>query len=164
MRSMAWITLPGKLVFIFALAILLAACDSDRGRDMGEAGEEAPAPLSSLAPPEEEQFVRTWQGVLPCSDCAGIQTRLTLRRDDAGEQTFELEETYLGAEAGNVFMLAGSWRQFHQRGDGAPAAVFRLDPEGADQRFELQPDGSLELLDAQGQPRADAIGHRLQRI
>ena len=82
----------------------------------------------------------------------------------AGGQRFELEETYLGAEAGNVFTLEGGWRQLHQRGDSGPAVVFRLDPDGADQWFELQPDGSLELLDAQGEPRPDAIGHRLQRI
>ena len=63
----------------------------------------------------------TGQGVRPCSDCSGIQTRLTLRCDDAGGQRFELEETYLGAEAGNVFTLEGGWRQLHQRGDGGPA-------------------------------------------
>tara|TARA_R110002020_G_scaffold15245_33_gene54464 strand:+ start:249 stop:728 length:480 start_codon:yes stop_codon:yes gene_type:complete len=159
---MAPITSFGKLSFIFALLLALAACGTDR--DEPAVRDEEPAPLSGLAPPDEEAFVRTWQGVLPCSDCSGIQTRLTLRRDDEGGQRFELEETYLGAEAGNVFTLEGGWRQMHQRGDSGPAVVFRLDPDGADQWFELQPDGSLELLDARGQPRPDAIGHRLQRI
>lgn len=159
---MAAITSFGKLSFIFALLLALAACGVDR--DEPAVDDDQPAPLSVLAPPDEEAFVRTWQGVLPCSDCAGIQTRLTLRRDDQGSQEFELEETYLGADAGNVFTLAGDWRQVRQRGDSGPALVFRIDPDGADQWFELQDDGSLELLDAQGEPRPDAIGHRLQRI
>ena len=159
---MAAITSFGKLSFIFALLLALVACGTDR--DEPAAREDESAPLSALEPPDEEAFVRSWQGVLPCSDCAGIQTRLTLRREDDGSQRFELEETYLGADGGNVFTLAGDWRQVRQRGDSGPALVFRIDPDGADQWFELQDDGSLELLDARGESRPDAIGHRLQRI
>ena len=159
---MVAITPFGKLSFIFTLLLALAACGVDR--DESAVRDEDPAPLSALAPPDEEAFERTWQGVLPCSDCSGIQTRLTLRRDDQGGQEFELEETYLGADAGNVFTLAGDWRQVRHRGESGPVLVFRIDPDGADQWFELQDDGSLELLDARGQPRPDAIGHRLQRI
>lgn len=159
---MASITSFGKLSFIFALLLALAACGADPGEPALR--DDEPAPLSGLAPPDREAFVRTWQGVLPCSDCSGIQTRLTLRRDDQGGQDFELEETFLGADDANVFTLAGTWRQVRQRGDAGPAIVFRIDPDGADHWFELQSDGSLELLDAQGAPRADAVGHRLQRI
>lgn len=159
---MAWLTSFAKFSFIFALLFALAACGADR--DAPTAGEEAPPALSALAPPDEESFVRTWQGVLPCTDCDGIQMRLTLRRDDEGRQDFELEETYLGTEGGNVFTINGRWRQVRQRADEGPALVFRIDPDGFDHWFQLQADGSLELLDAQGEPRPDAIGHRLQRL
>lgn len=162
---MAWISLPGKLVFIFALLLALSGCsfELDVDRDT-PARDEADAAIGNVAPPPDDQFERRWQGVLPCSDCDGIQTRLTLRRDDDGNQDFELEETYLGAEAGNVFTLAGDWREARQGTDGGNATVFRLDPDGADQWFQLQPDGSLELLDSRGRSRPDGIGHRLQRI
>lgn len=161
---MAWITSPGKLVFIFALLLSLAGCGFDRDGGEENADKDSPAPIGDVAPPPEEQFERSWQGVLPCSDCDGIRTRLTLRRDDDGNQDFELEETYLGAEAGNVFTLAGAWREGRQGTEDGTVTVFRLDPDGADQWYQLQPDGSLELLDSHGRPRVDGIGHRLQRI
>jgi len=161
---MAWITLPGKLVFIFALLLALAGCGFDSDGKPESTGDAAPAAIGEVAPPPDESFERSWQGVFPCSDCEGIRTRLTLRRDDDGNQDFELEETYLGAEAGNVFTLAGAWREGRQGTENGTTTVFRLDPDGADQWFQLQPDGSLELLDGQGRPRADGIGYRLQRI
>lgn len=160
---MVSITLPGKFVFIFALLLALAGCGFDRDRDDSDDADQTPDLIGEVAPPPDDAFERSWQGVLPCSDCDGIRTRLTLRRDDDGKQEFELEETYLGAEAGNVFSLAGAWREASQ-GAGGDATVFRLDPDGADQWYQLQPDGSLELLDGQGRPRADGIGHRLQRL
>ena len=159
---MAWITSSAKSLFIFALVFALAACGPERDATSRE--QDDAAALPAPAPPDEESFVRTWQGVLPCTDCDGIQMRLTLRRDDEGRQDFELEETYLGAEGGNVFTINGPWRQARQRTDGGPALVFRIDPDGFDHWFRLQADGSLELLDAQGEPRPDAIGHRLQRL
>lgn len=152
----------GRFAFIFALLFALLACSQERDESVVDG--EPVAPLSGLAPPAEESFERSWQGVLPCSDCDGIRTRLTLRRGDDGRQEFELEETYLGAGDGNEFMLSGPWRQVLQRTHTGPATVFRIDPDGADQRFELKTDGSLELLDTRGRPRPDAINFRLQRI
>lgn len=154
----------GKLLFILAPLLALAGCGYDRDRDDPTAHENQSAALTDVAPASDEAFERSWQGVLPCSDCDGIQTRLVLRRDAEGSQAFEIEETYLGAEAGNVFTHAGIWRQASQGIDDGTATVFRVDPDGADQWFQLQPDGSLELLGRQGQPRADRIGYRLQRI
>ncbi|KFL37119.1 copper resistance protein NlpE [Arenimonas donghaensis] len=159
---MASITIPAKWVFIFALPLALAGCGLEREDREEEAVD--PALAAVVAPPSDEPFERSWQGVLPCSDCDGIRTRLTLRRDDDGNQDFELEETYLGEDAGNQFTLAGAWREGRQGTENGTATVFRLDPDGADQWYQLQPDGSLELLDGQGRPRADGIGHRLQRI
>ncbi|WP_374601364.1 copper resistance protein NlpE N-terminal domain-containing protein [Arenimonas sp.] len=159
---MARITSFANFPFTLALMLALAGCSADR--DEPVPADDGPAPATGLAPSAGEVFVRSWQGVLPCSDCAGIQTRLTLRRDDGGEQHFELEETYLGAGPDSVFMVEGSWRQAAQRGDDGPATVFRIDPEGVDHRYRLQPDGSLELLGADGESRPDAIGYRLQRL
>ena len=161
---MAWITPHGRLVFIFALLLALAGCGFDADRNEGAAGADAPAPIGEVAPLPDDSFERSWQGVLPCSDCDGIRTRLTLRRDEDGKQDFELEEAYLGAEAGNVFTLAGVWREGRLGTEEGTATVFRLDPDGADQWYQLRPDGSLELLDGQGRSRGDAIGHRLQRL
>ena len=52
-----------------------------------------------------------------------------------------------------------------RRSEGDEAQVtYVLDPEQATQRFSLQPDGALELLDANGQAPAEALAYRLQRL
>ncbi len=38
-----------------------------------------------------EKIMSVYRGMLPCADCAGINTELTLNAD----QTFTLKETYL---------------------------------------------------------------------
>lgn len=161
---MAWFTLPGRLLFIFALLLALAGCGPGTERGEDAARSAAPGSVGDAMPPSDDAFERSWQGVLPCSDCEGIQTRLTLRRAADGTQDFELEETYLGDDADNQFLLAGAWRETRQGVQDGTATVFRLDPDGADQWYQLQPDGSLELLGSQGRPRANGIGYRLQRL
>ena len=151
---MARITLRGWLPFMLALAI--AACGPAPGApdSQGESASMAPATDGG------EDFDLAWQGVLPCADCAGIRTRLRLTRDEGG-QAYELEETYLGAEGENVFSTTGEWRLEQ---DGGQAPVYRLGREGGALGFELQADGSLQLLGAGGQAPDDAVAYRLHRL
>lgn len=153
-------TFPGSLLFMLALSLVLAGC----GREGGEAAQDpAPAPPEVvMAPDDGEDFELAWQGVLPCADCEGIQTRLSLRRD-ADEAVFELRETYLGAAQGNEFTTTGRWQLEPADEPGAPA-VYRLGPEGGSLGFALQPDGSLQLLDADGQPPDPPLAFRLHRL
>ena len=152
---------PGFFAFMFAVA-LLAGC----GRDNAPA-PEAPAgdaPLAGSAMPGGgEAFETAWLGVLPCADCDGIQTRLQLH-GEGGERRYELEETYLGAAGDNVFVTEGDWVLETRRGDGVEATVYRLDPQGPDRWFELQPDGALEMLDGEGRPLDGPLAYRLQRL
>jgi copper homeostasis protein (lipoprotein) len=151
--------------FLPALCLVLALSACDRG-----AAPEAPAGAPDAVaggeaapdgPAAAESFERTWLGVLPCADCDGIQTRLQLVRD-GGAQTYELEETYLGAEGDAVFTQRGTWVQ---EGDGASAGLFRLDPDApTGRRFELRPDGALDLLDGEGRPLDAGGQYTLQRL
>lgn len=152
---MARITLRGWLPFMLALAI--AGC----GGPPDESGPATAAAPVAIAADDGRPFDLAWQGVLPCADCAGIRTRLRLWRDDDG-QAFELEETYLGAEGGNVFTTSGSWRLEAVDGDGA--LRYRLGNEGGALGFELQADGSLQLVDAEGEAPANAVAYRLHRL
>jgi len=150
----------GSLLFMLALVLALAGC----GRDGGEAAQDtAPAPPEVvLAPDDGEDFELAWQGVLPCADCEGIQTRLSLRRE--GEETvFELRETYLGAAQGNEFTTTGRW-QLETADEPGASAVYRLGPEGGSLGFAIQPDGSLQLLDPDGRPPEPPLAFRLHRI
>lgn len=130
-------------------ALALAAC-----------GREAAAPTAG-AP--AERSVRVWQGVLPCSDCRGIETRLALS-SDRGRRDYVLSESYLGPQRAD-FDQAGVWRETVPA--SSPAGVrtlIVLDPgESRERRFALIDDGSLELLDGDGSRLADGFAYRLPR-
>jgi copper homeostasis protein (lipoprotein) len=67
-------------------------------------------------------------GVLPCADCAGISTELTLRRKSEGwaEGSYVLRE--LGGGKRTSTVVAGPWTTL--RGDAVndDAVVYQLDP------------------------------------
>ena len=155
---MARITPLGWLAFMLSLAV--AGCGvAERAPDASGTNEGAAPP--ALAADDGEAFDLAWQGVLPCADCDGIRTRLRLWRNDDG-QAFELEETYLGAGGENVFTTSGAWRLEAAENNGAPR--YRLGHEGGTLGFELQADGSLQLVDARGEAPADAAAYRLHRL
>jgi len=67
------------------------------------------------APRTEEPMVLRFVGDLPCADCPGIRTDLTLKRKAPGwaEGTYVLSETYL--ERGGPRVTTGDWTTL--RGD-----------------------------------------------
>jgi copper homeostasis protein (lipoprotein) len=150
--------------FLFALAVASALVLAGCGRDPAPAdADRAPAPAATDEPALSpgESFERSWLGVLPCADCDGIQTRLQLVRD-GDVQTYELEETFLGADGDAVFTQRGAWIQ---EDAGASAGFFRLDPEvPTGRRFELRPDGALDQLDGEGRALDAGGQYRLQRL
>ncbi len=140
------------------LLLALAACER------GPAPRQEDAPIGEgVSPTRGERFELAWQGVLPCADCAGIQTRLVLRRDGAARD-YELEETYLGVDGDNVFAENGDWREESRDFPDGAATVYQLDPAGGGRGFRLLPGGALELLDRQGQPIDSSLDYRLQRL
>ena len=144
---------------LLAAVVLLGACQ----RDQESPNPTAPAaPGGADAPMAEFGAERTWQGVLPCSDCLGIDTRLVLR-EEGRQRRYRLEETYLGAGEPNHFERQGHWQETRLGKGVTPTVVFVLDPERAPRRFRLQPDGGLELMtgaaDAPTSPE-----YRLQRL
>ncbi len=114
--------------------------------------------------PLPDPFSASWQGVLPCSDCEGIDTRLELNRD--GDQwRYRLTENYIRAGEGQSFSSEGLWFETRSTLSGQPAAVYLLgDEENPLQRYWRRVDGSLELLDDNQQSYEDAHVYRLQRL
>ena len=70
----------------------------------------------------------------------------------------------LQGEGPNRFTHAGRWLESTRLVDGERRTTYTLDPGQAAQTFALQPDGSLELLDADGSPQAQPIAYRLHRL
>jgi copper homeostasis protein (lipoprotein) len=141
------------------LLCAVAACG--RSGDAGNPAGTAPDQQVVAAPAQDSE--RTWAGLLPCRDCQGIDTRLVLRTD-RGRRNYVMTETYIGGSGQNIFNRAGTWTEVQRKVEGGQQVTYVLDPERAAQRFELQPDGALELLDANGQAPQDAIAYRLQRL
>lgn len=106
-----------------------------------------PTPSVNESPVPDTHSSRTsldWQGyysgLLPCADCAGIFTELTL-----AEQTYQLQQTYVG-KMGTSFIGSGSfsWQQ-----NGRLIKLDNLDTGAA--IFQVA-EGQLRQRDMQGNP------------
>lgn len=151
------------VVALLVAGLLLGGCGRDAGSD-GQTGNTTPAASASAGPAlADGDTERTWVGLLPCSDCQGVDTRLVLRVEGR-RRDYLMTETYLAGEGGKRFSRAGAWVESHVAADGGETIVYQLDPERAGERFALQADGALELLDANGAPPPDVLAYRLQRL
>jgi copper homeostasis protein (lipoprotein) len=150
-----------RLRLIFPLLLLLAACGPGADTAQAPAGGRPGDTEVAAAPAEESE--RVWAGLLPCRDCQGIDTRLVLRTSQ-GRRDYVLTETYLGGSGKTSFNREGTWTELRRSESGEAQVTYVLDPEQATQRYSLQPDGALELLDTDGKAPAQALAYRLQRL
>jgi copper homeostasis protein (lipoprotein) len=88
--------------------------------------------------------LRTYRGILPCADCAGRQTTLTLF-DDA---TYRMRMGDVGDQHAQPRFDLGRWRQHDHR------IVL-----SAGWQFAQRPAGTLALLDSQGEPTDYTLVH-----
>lgn len=146
------------MVVVLVLACLSGCGRTDDDATAGSGASAAAGPSRVLADDAE----RRWQGVLPCRDCLGIDTRLQLRNQD-GQRQFHLQEIYVGTSGGRSFERAGTWTEASRRIGKTDMPVVVLDPGGAEIAIRELPDGTLEWLGAEGQPAADATQLRLTR-
>lgn len=108
-----------------------------------------------------------FQGVLPCADCAGIRTKLTLL---PGPRVYVLRETYLGAAEGAhaTYTTLGRWGEEPGVLEAMPtAAVLRLDgePDGPPQAYLARTDrDTLRLLDREGLWIESELPYELRRV
>lgn len=154
---------PSRTILLLAI-MMLVACQ--RGQELAPAGIGATG-LESSSGHSAEQLTngsaRIWSGVLPCSDCAGVDTRLVLRSEGSRRQ-FELTESYIGGQGETRFSRTGNWAEGTRAIEGEALASYTLDAGSGALVFVLRPDGALELLDSEGRPSARAVDYRLQRL
>lgn len=148
------------LVLVLGACLLLSCQRATAPSAQGS----AESPSGTTVPALRQDSERTWVGLLPCSDCQGIDTRLVLRSVD-GRRDYLITETYVGGIGKNSFNRAGSWTEVASVVDGRAVTTYILDPDqGGGQRFVLQADGALELLDGGERSPQRAIEYRLQRL
>ncbi|MES2341323.1 MAG: copper resistance protein NlpE [Pseudomonadota bacterium] len=139
----------------------LAACSPPAAK----APAAPPAPVAAV--PAAEALTMSFSGLLPCADCPGLKTELTLTRDApySRDGTYRLVETYL--ERGAPFTTTGKWGAL--RGDAVDpdATVYELDPDkpnGARHFLRVGNDEALKALDGDMKPLPDSLPSTLKRV
>lgn len=97
-------------------------------------------------------LVGEFEGVLPCADCAGLDTRLKLKEDKLGAEkgTYFLSENYIG-KSPKPFKSSGRWETVKGTPKDPAATVYVLDPDKPKKvrYYLLRADGSLLSLDGE---------------
>ncbi|MDO8801900.1 copper resistance protein NlpE [Phenylobacterium sp.] len=145
-----------------ALALLMTACSPQAAK----APEPPPAPVAA-AIPSPDAMTMVFAGDLPCADCPGLRTELTLTRDApySGDGTYRLVETYL--ERGAPFTSTGKWGTL--RGDAVDpdATVYLLDPDKPDSGrpfLRVGQDEALKVLDKELKAWPSGLPDTLKRV
>jgi copper homeostasis protein (lipoprotein) len=118
------------------------------------AAESAPVSTATDVPFDMKGFAGTFSGTLPCADCAGIETTISLKPDG----TYTVHETYQGKPGG--FDSEGTWTA-EENGQRV-----RLDPNSKseqDRLFAVKSSDEIESLDTEGKPIATQTPHALKR-
>ena len=128
----------------------------------------------SQQPVEEEPVVINptaqkvvYSGMLPCADCSGIRTTLTLYRDQFDTPTrFQLREEYLqGSKVGLTAVERGDWRQDSRIQSERQMDLYTINPETPDAKRQYLRDAvnAVEQLDENGEVIESNLNYRLLR-
>lgn len=91
-----------KCLILVLSVFIFAACGGSPQQP-----EDAPAPALDTA----QAYAGTYAGILPCADCSGIDTEITLNPDN----TFTLIEFYLSKES-DLYLTEGAWKLSPDKG------------------------------------------------
>ena len=139
-----------KIFLLLALPVMLAACQAPTAPT-----HEASTMVDTHHTAENSlDWAGRYTGLLPCADCEGIQTQLTLHAD----KTYVLEEHYVkNGRASHPSSQTGRF-QF----DASHPALIRLD-DSTHQRVYFIGEGYAEARDAQGNKISSQLNYRLQQ-
>lgn len=129
------------------------------GHDHGTPAADAATGETNAGP----AIFAVYEGTLPCADCGGIRTELTLLADGS---SYRLAETYLATKDGDVVNTsAGTWAMVKGIPSDSTATVFRLDPgspEGV-RHFLMTTETEVRLLDKDLNPIVSDLNHSLTK-
>jgi len=154
------------------LLLLVSGCRSTQPAQSATPATSVPAPDPSMlpgAPTGTLQLIATYVGTLPCADCAGIRTELSLYAEGPsqfGQAIYRLNETYLETGDGDrTFESTGRWTILRGTATDLDATVYQLDfdrPQTV--RNLLRPnDNELRLLDREQREVQSQANHTLLR-
>ena len=107
----------------------------------------------------------TYSGMLPCADCSGIRTTLTLYRDQYDNPTrFELREEYLsGSKVELSASERGNWEAEKRLQGNMQYDIYTINPDDpdADRRYIKDVVNAIEQLDQDGNRIESNMNYRL---
>jgi copper homeostasis protein (lipoprotein) len=118
------------------------------------------------SPPRGQRIVGFFVGTLPCADCSGILTELTLfSHDGVGNATYRLKETHLGTPAkGPASESAGIWALEISRGNSKERVYRLVEARSLDTRVFLKVgDDELRVADREGRAIGSQPNDSLKR-
>jgi copper homeostasis protein (lipoprotein) len=138
------------------VAVVLAACQQANIAPPVTSADDRVAPAVSV-----KKVLAVYEGVLPCADCQGIRTELTLFDDDS---SYKLVETYLGTPDGDRTVESdGTWTLQRPRKD-PEATIYQLHPgkPGEARSFLIVDERQIRQLDREGR-EIESLGYTLTR-
>jgi hypothetical protein len=112
------------------------------------------------------QLVAQYRGVLPCADCPGIDTTLSLLANspnDLDHTRYVLKSSY--QERNNTFTETGTWTIVHGTPDHPGATVYQLKPKDGGQptNFLRISDNEILQLDSERRRIDSKLNFSLKR-
>jgi len=140
-----------RVVVLFVTALLLGAC-------AGTPGLAARPPSAQAGPADRPDALplalpASFEGTLPCADCAGIRYHLDLWPDGV----FHLRREWLGTDG--VAVDLGRWQETPGR-----SAIALYGGTEETLGFAVVDADTLRLLDRQGQPIESSLPYTLQSL
>lgn len=133
-----------KKVFLIAAVagLFIAGCNSTKEESTVNTDGQTEEPVIDMSNAKNSiDYLGTYKGVVPCADCEGIETVITLNPDES----YNIKETYLG-KSDNMFEDVGS---FDWMDDGNR---LKLEDTDSNIRFFAVSEGKLIMLDLEGNP------------
>lgn len=115
------------------IAVTMASCCNTNKKT--EEHQDAMVGATEMAEPAMSDYYGTFEGTLPCADCEGIKTVVTLRNDS----TYDSSEEYLGKED-TKFQASGVYNLL----DGN--IVELVTPSSNEKTYYKMQDGNLILV------------------
>jgi uncharacterized lipoprotein NlpE involved in copper resistance len=105
------------------LVAILSICSTTQSSYLLSA-QTTTTPKQDSATKSPMQLVAQYRGVLPCADCPGIDTTLSLLANSPSHTRYVLKSSYL--ERNNTFTETGTWTVVYGTPDNPDATVYQL--------------------------------------
>lgn len=166
-------TVMKRILLPLLLIAIYIGCNSDAqkpvdntGIDSALAAKNKGRELDSAKP----VLIGVYEGVIPCADCDGIKTELSLFQDAANSEnnTYTLKETYINSKAktgDTTFSSTGKWDILRGiKGDQNATVYFLNYDEPDESRYYLKKsETAIMLLDKEQNVISSKLNYTLEK-